>query len=382
MRGAADVVTYGDLEHLKAVIARELAAGAARRRLAELSEPSTPAGIAKFIGLGAGLGTGLGAGATPPQAEARPGEEPLTARARAVQTVGGLKIDRRREPAAALTLAERARAHPGADEGTQEAIAPDYIRRRIQAGGLALEYQPIAPIEQAHRSPPMYEVLLRLRDERGLLLPARRILPALARGGLLPRVDVRVFHVALPILAHVQQRDRLEVRFYVNLAAETLSQPEALQAIIALIATVAIRPGSLVVEVAKSCLASPDLLRPLCDCLLEHGHSLAMKGFEPEDCEFLAPRLDWVRQVKINPDVVERMGRASEARKVTAAVRWLQERDVAVIGMAVDHPQLLSRLRELEVDAVQGYFVGMPAMGLHLPTVEDIGVDPWPLGAP
>ncbi len=214
-------------------------------------------------------------------------------------------------------------------------------------------------------------------------MPARRILPALARGGLLPQVDVRVFHVALPILAHVQQRDRLGVRFYVNLVAETLSQPEAMQAIIALISRVAIRHGSLVVEVAKSCLSSPDLLRPLCDGLLEHGHSLAMKGFEPEDCESIAPRLDWVRQVKINPDVVQRMGRASEARKLSAAVRWLQDRDVAVIGMAVDHPQLLSRLRELGVDAIQGYFVGMPATALNLPTVvEDIGLDPWPLGAP
>jgi EAL domain-containing protein (putative c-di-GMP-specific phosphodiesterase class I) len=374
-RGAADVVTAGDLEHLKAVVARELASGAARRRLAVFTEGTSQARIPKFIGLGTTMQA--------LQAGSRTENEPLSARAAATRRPVVAITDDLLVHAGPLTLADLPPERAGADDGTSQELSLDYVRERIESAGVALEYQPIVPLKQDRPSPPMFEVLLRLRDERGLLVPARRIFPALARGGLLARIDARVFHMVLQILARVQRKDHTQARFYVNLSEETLSEPEALRSIISTIAEAAVEHGSLVVEVAKPCLADPDRLSPLCAGLLEHGHSLLMKGFKPEDSESLAARLDWVRQVKINPNILERMDRGGEeARNVRAAVRWLQDQGVTVIGMAVDHPRLLSRLRELGVDYIQGYFVGMPQTGLSVPTLEDIPLDPWPLGAP
>ncbi|MGB5834925.1 MAG: EAL domain-containing protein, partial [Thiohalocapsa sp.] len=173
-RGAADRVMHGDREHLEMVMAREIANAAARKELAGVRDS----------------GALSGSGAVTPvrisdyRSRTRSGQ-------RASDEVSGGEVGRpTSKPDPAQSLDEPARAGARLDDRR--------IKQLIDAGGLTLEYQPIAPLRHdGNRQGAKFEALLRLRNEDGELLLPGTFYPAAARPRWLGRFDLWVFRRAL-----------------------------------------------------------------------------------------------------------------------------------------------------------------------------------------
>jgi EAL domain-containing protein (putative c-di-GMP-specific phosphodiesterase class I) len=333
-RGCADVVGRGDREHLRAVTTRELSAAAARKQLAAL----------------------LSAGAS---------------------ASAGVAIARLRDFSAGADGSQQAGAAPGGEgDLPTPPIGDEAVKRRIEAGGLTLEYQPIVSLRGQREQRAMFEVLLRLKDASGQAMPPRRFFPAATRNHWLAPLDVWVFKRALPVLAHMQATKPIPASLYVNLSPETLSVPTMLDTILDDIDKAEIRPGSLVVEVRKESFNEPASMRLLAERLAENGHRLLLESFSPELCKPLGQRAGWFRSVKLDATLISKVEAGEiEGQVLRRCVLCAHNNGVTVIGMAVDSEPALARLYDLGVDYIQGHFVSLPYAQLVYPDLHTIQVD-------
>ncbi|KAA6186335.1 EAL domain-containing protein [Thiohalocapsa marina] len=336
-RGAADLVTHGDREHLAMVMARELAVARLRRRLDE--QPATPGQAALLL----------------PRIIDYERPAPISRGAAAAETEAALQI-----PQLAATAGE---------------ITDRHVKALIEHGGLTLEFQAIVPLRQRHdlRAPDagMFEALLRLRDEQGRLLPPGRFFPAATRHQWLGRLDLWVFRRALSVLAGVQAASGEMPRLFLNLSAETLHAREVGDAVIAAVADARIGYGSLVVEVQRDTLMQdPPALRRLAKTLKANGHGLLLEQFGSADCGLLSAQKDHLTHVKLAAALVQGGDRALlRSDDIRQCVRCARNHGVQVIALAVDDPAMLPGLHALGVDYVQGHLFGLPSEKLVYPAL-------------
>ncbi len=344
-RGAADLVTLGDREHLLMVMDRELHTGSLRRELRRLRTQiaaTTTAGQTVFVAV--------------PQLE-----------------------DMNQQPAGAQTsdpqqpdTVEPARAPTPAQSDEQR------IKRLIEGGGLTLEYQPIVTLRHGTDQHPMFETLLRLRDEQGALLMPGNFFPTAGRRHWLGKLDLWVFRRALPILARMQAANPAMTQLFINLATETLSNPATLDALIATINGASIGNGALVVEVRKDAFAEqPDAMARLAAALSERRHGLLVESVGLADCGLIQASADLISHIKLDPCLVrDPVSVDRSVGELKRLIRCAHNHGVKVIALAVDNATILPRLYTLGVDHIQGHFVSMPYEDLVYPSVYRIEVTP------
>lgn len=327
-RGACDVVTQGDCEHLKTVIGRELAACEARKAAA--------ASLGRILPKTFAFGRG--------SAEARRRGEP---------TAGG------GEQTAESAESERA------------SMEDQRIKTLIEGGGLTLEYQPIVPLRHNGSKAAKFETLLRLRDTNGELLQPRQFFPIASRNQWLGRLDVWVFRRALSVLSRIQAENSSETALFVNLSDEALTTKKSAETIIETIGTAKIADGTLTVEVSRKVLAeSGERLNHLRDVLQQHGHGLLMERYGLDDAELLESNRPWLTHVKLDGGIIKAIaGGPSEQKTAKAAVAVARDADIKTIALAVENAELLPNLYALGIDYVQGNFVSLPHEELVYPDV-------------
>ena len=355
-RGASDVVTHGDREHLEMVITRELAT-AEMRKLLSLGATRNAAGHPTVL---VPTIQDYGRGA---QVETDGSDDDAATDAK---------------PTAYGSDADLSYLTPGNAKNAPPALDDERVRTLIEAGGLTLEYQPIVPMGQDDSHPPMFEALLRLRDEYGELLPPSRFFPAANRHQWLGRLDLWVFRRALPVLARMQESNRSQTRFFLNLCTDTLAAPSVMEAITATMVAAKLSPGTLVVEVRREVLVHhADALAKFSETLKKQGHGLLLEHFGPQDCGLLTRHARWLDYIKLNPVLLRRLAASEiteeEARK---AVLCARNQGVQVIALAVDNANILANLYTLGVDLIQGHFISMPYEELVYPDFFSVEVEP------
>jgi EAL domain-containing protein (putative c-di-GMP-specific phosphodiesterase class I) len=326
-RGASDVVTQGDCEHLKTVIGRELAACEARKAAA--------ASLGRIMPKTFAFGRG--------SAEAR----------------------RRNEPTGAgEQTAESA-------ETEKASMEDQRIKTLIEGGGLTLEYQPIVPLRHNGSKAAKFETLLRLRDTNGELLQPRQFFPIASRNQWLGRLDVWVFRRALSVLARIQAENSSDTALFVNLSDEALTTSKSAETIIETIGSAKIADGTLTVEVSRKVLTEGgERLDHLRDMLQKHGHGLLMERYGLDDAELLDSSRQWLTHVKLDGGIIKAIaGGPSEQKAAKAAVAAARDADIKTIALAVENAELLPNLYALGIDYVQGNFVSIPHEELVYPDV-------------
>ena len=87
------------------------------------------------------------------------------------------------------------------------------INRALEEERFELFFQPIVPIGGGEGHWPHYELLLRMRDERGELVAPNAFIPAAERYNLMPGLDRWVISHTLETLAYREARIRLRTRW-------------------------------------------------------------------------------------------------------------------------------------------------------------------------
>lgn len=232
------------------------------------------------------------------------------------------------------------------------------IRTALEEDGLTLVAQPIQSL--ADERIVHHELLLRMIDDHGDLIPPTSFLHIAERFGLIEDVDAWVVRHAIRALA---AQDRDDVVFEVNLSGASIGSTRVLAVIEAELRETGVDPQRVIFEITETAAVAnvPDA-RAFAERLGELGCRFALDDFgagfgsfyylKHLPCDFLKIDGEFIRNLASTP---------TDQVIVSGLVRIARGLGKQTIAEFVGDEETLELLRREGVDMAQGYHVGRPA---------------------
>lgn len=234
----------------------------------------------------------------------------------------------------------------------QQALAEDRFR---------LYYQPIVPIASTALNEKHGEILLRMLDEEGHIVPPGAFLPAAERYGLMLAIDRWVVSKTLEgVAACTPSAD--DVSFSINVSAQSLGAADFLDFVIEQIEQTGVSPRTLCFEITETSAVS-ELAHVLhfIDILKTRGCRFALDDFGTGVSSFSYLKTLPVDYLKIDGGFVRNLATDQIDRAMVEAVHRIGHiMGIRTIAEWVQDEAILEKLREIGVDYGQGYASGEP----------------------
>jgi diguanylate cyclase (GGDEF)-like protein/PAS domain S-box-containing protein len=228
------------------------------------------------------------------------------------------------------------------------------VRTAIDRGQLVLHSQPI--IELATGSTLGEELLLRMRGDRGKLLPPHSFLPTAERFGLVRELDLWVVTRAARLAASGRTVS-------VNLSGRSLGDHRLTELVASQLAWNASQPGEVIFEITET--AATQGVEDLSDFaarLERTGARVAIDDFGTGFGSLTYLKHLPVRFLKIDMEFVKGMSKSVRDRRVVKAIVTIANGlGIRTIAEGVEDPVTLAMLREYGVSCAQGHYLGRPA---------------------
>jgi len=258
---------------------------------------------------------------------------------------------------------DRARVYQAPDapwEPTEASLSwSDRIRAALEEDRLTLYAQPIVELRGGTVS--QYELLLRMIDEDGKLLPPNAFLPSAERSGLIEDLDAWVTTQAIHLIDREARAGR-DLRLEVNLSGRTLGSSQLTGAIEAHLAETSIDPASLIFDVTETAaVVNMEEAKEFASTLAGLGCRFALDDFGAGFGSFYYLKYLPLDYLKIDGDFIAHLVRnPTDQAVVKAIVELARQLDMATIAEFVGDERTIALLRDYGVDHVQGYHVGRP----------------------
>ncbi len=221
----------------------------------------------------------------------------------------------------------------------------------------------VAGSGDAHATAPRaYELLLRMRDEDGSIVPPGAFLPAVERYNLMPRVDQWVIATALRWLAANPATTQRIGRVYVNLSGDSLGDPQLHDFILAALDETRVPPAKIGFEITETA-AIGNLTRAnqLIGELRRLGCAFSLDDFGSGVSSFAylkALTVDWLKidGLFVGNMVHDRVD-YEMVRSITDIGHVMGKK---VVAESVESAAVLEQLRQVGVDYAQGNALGPP----------------------
>jgi diguanylate cyclase (GGDEF)-like protein/PAS domain S-box-containing protein len=258
-----------------------------------------------------------------------------------------------------------------------DSIEPTRLRRRLAMSdrirralarddGFELFEQPIRALasDEVDRT----EILLRMPDGEGDLLPPSSFLPIADHFGLMPALDQWVIVHAIELLAERQQAG-IQLGMEVNLSGTSIGDPAVIDFIAESVRGARIDPTALIFEVTETeAIVNIDRARVLSRQLSSLGCKFALDDFGAGFGSFYYLKHLPFDVVKIDGDFIKSLPTSTSDQLTVQAIvtiaRGLSKRTVAEF---VGNERTVEMLREYGVDFAQGYHIGKPAPATLVP---------------
>jgi len=239
------------------------------------------------------------------------------------------------------------------------------VKRALNENRFFLEAQPIVPILEAGTQPAAprsYELLLRMRELDGSVVPPGAFLPAVERYNLTQRVDRWVISNALHWLAANPATTQRIGRVYVNLSGDSLSDPQLHDFIRTMLDETRVQPVKIGFEITETA-AIGNLTRAnqLIAELRRLGCAFSLDDFGSGVSSFAylkALTVDWLKidGLFVGNIVHDRVDHEM-VRSITDIGHVMGKK---VVAESVESTAVLERLRQMGVDYAQGHALGSP----------------------
>lgn len=227
-------------------------------------------------------------------------------------------------------------------------------REALEAGRLVLHAQPI--VDVATGSVIHEELLIRMLEEDGTLVPPGRFLPAAEEHGFIAVIDRWVIGEAARLASAGRP-------LAVNLSGRSIADPELLPAVERALAESGADPGLLTFEITETALASDlDRASELARRLAALGCRLSLDDFGTGYASFTYLKRLPISDLKIDREFVAGVRDDPASRHLVRAVVGLA-RDFGqrTVAEGVEDEETLRALETLGVDYAQGFLFGKPA---------------------
>lgn len=233
------------------------------------------------------------------------------------------------------------------------------IREALDTDGFVLYAQPILDLRTDRVV--RYEILLRLIDRDGGIIPPGAFLDIAEQFGLSGDIDRWVLGKTTKILSDVRVKEQ-GISFAINLSPRTMTDPEFLQQISGMPALDVIGPVRLVMEITETAAiynihVAKDFLRTL----RGQGYEFALDDFGMGFSSFYQLKNLDVDYLKIDGSFIRNLtSDPVDKHLVQAMVHLAAGLGKQTIAEFVESQEALDILREIGVDCAQGFHIGRP----------------------
>jgi diguanylate cyclase (GGDEF)-like protein/PAS domain S-box-containing protein len=236
------------------------------------------------------------------------------------------------------------------------------LQDALAAGRFVLYTQPVVPVDAGQKSTRMFELLVRMIDEKGGIVPPMAFIPAAERYNLMPQIDRWVTHTALTTMAARRKLAVDHETCIINLSGASIGDERFLDFIRAEMTRTGAPKGSVCFEVTETA-AIANLAKATrfitelkaLGCLFsldDFGSGMSSFGYLKHlPVDFLKIDGSFVRDMLSDPidnamvEAINQIGHVMGKR---------------TIAEYVEHEGILERLREIGVDYAQGFGIAVP----------------------
>jgi diguanylate cyclase (GGDEF)-like protein/PAS domain S-box-containing protein len=207
-----------------------------------------------------------------------------------------------------------------------------------------------------------YEMLIRLIDTDGSLVPPMAFLPAAERYGLMPLLDRAVIERALQMHCELQAASSVPVKLAVNLSGASLSDPSLFEFIGGALKRYDVPAQSICFEVTETmAIANLSVAVRLMTALRELGCTLSLDDFGSGMSSFSYLKQLPVDVVKIDGSFVRNILSNPVDRAMVEAVNNIaHQMGLKTLAEYAESPEIVAELKNMGVDLLQGFAVGKP----------------------
>jgi diguanylate cyclase (GGDEF)-like protein len=204
------------------------------------------------------------------------------------------------------------------------------------------------------------EVMARLLDEDGNVLPAAEFLPMAARHGLLPQLDLAMIR---KLVARLGRDTHAQHRISLNIAAQTISDENAVQQLFDLLHANRGIAARLVFEMTEfSAAREAAVTRDFAVKLRALGAGFALDNFGLHRAGLSTLPALLPAYIKLSADFTRGIVDDADTRfLITSLSRIAQPLEITLIAQVVEDEAILPNLEALGVRGYQGYLFGKPA---------------------
>jgi EAL domain-containing protein (putative c-di-GMP-specific phosphodiesterase class I) len=233
--------------------------------------------------------------------------------------------------------------------------ASEQARASLADTTLELLFQPIVSVAGGDQA--QFQVLMRLRQADGTLLPAAQVVPAAELSGDIVDLDRQIITRALDLIAK-RKVEGAELRLFVSQSPLTLSRAGAADWLIGEIRRRGIEPSSLVVDLRLSdALIHTVALRDFSQAPMQAGVQFCLSQFEPgTDAEALLSLLP-LSYLRVSSRFAGAHKDAALRGQLRATIDLAHRQNLLVIGQQIEDPQAAAAMWMGGVDFIQGNLV-------------------------
>jgi diguanylate cyclase (GGDEF)-like protein/PAS domain S-box-containing protein len=248
------------------------------------------------------------------------------------------------------------------------------INRALEEERFELFYQPIVPIGPRSDTWPHYELLLRMRDERGELVVPTAFIPAAERYNLMPMLDRWVISHTLETLAFRGEPGTPPYTLAINLSGTTLNDARFLDFVLDELTAAGIPPGALCFEITETAaIANLGQVVTFMRALKARGCRFSLDDFGTGLSSLTYLKNLPVDYVKIDGQFVRNVLRdGADECVVESIARMAKAFNIEAIAERVESRDVMKRLGELGVAFAQGFFIAVPQSVSELPVRSNV----------
>lgn len=234
----------------------------------------------------------------------------------------------------------------------------------IQNSEFNLYCQLIAPLAAGSGESGHYEILIRLKEEEQNMMPPGAFFPLAEKHGLMPYLDRWVVKHVLQRVSLQNQRgiQRQGSIFFINLASDTIRDPEFPAFIAAALQEHGVAGSILCFEVTDAELASASAdVAEFARQVRMRGCRVALSSFGRDGVSFDLIRGFQIDFLKVDGSIIFDILRDPVAlAKVVAIDRVAKKIGVKTIAEMVESEETIAKLREVGIDFAQGFGISHP----------------------
>ncbi|MGB5601887.1 MAG: EAL domain-containing protein [Gammaproteobacteria bacterium] len=237
------------------------------------------------------------------------------------------------------------------------------IKNALEQNHFQLALQAVKPIMDSKAST-HYEVLVRMLDENGEIIPPMSFIPAAERYDMMPALDRWVISSTFQMIREQQNRNRNRHVYNINLSGQTLCNKDILEFIRNELDNHAIDANRICFEITETAvIANLSLAIDFISKMKAMGCMFALDDFGSGLSSFAYLKKLPVDFLKIDGEFVRDILDDPMDRAIVSAINDIgHEIGLITVAEYVENEDILKLLKELGVDYAQGYGVDKPKL--------------------